>query len=235
MKEGQDSLLSIAIPLFNEESNCLLGINDIIEQLDRSEHNYELILVNNGSHDTTGDIIDDIQRKNTNNIKTVHIVDNLGYGGGILAGLEVAEGSYVGWTSSDGEIDGKDLTTLYGNMIETGSDFGKTIRVKRSDGIRRKIFTFCYSVVILVTFQRYIRDVNGYPKIIARDLYNTLSLHSSNWFLDTEVMLKIPRKGIKQYFLPVTYKSRTAGESHVRFHHSIEFLIEVLKVRLKGF
>ena len=91
-------LFSLVIPCFNEADN----IENLIKRINKiqKKSNIEIILVNNGSTDTTADIL----KKNSyllKNIKVVKIEKNIGYGFGIVTGLNSAKGNILGWTHSD--------------------------------------------------------------------------------------------------------------------------------------
>jgi glycosyltransferase involved in cell wall biosynthesis len=225
--------LSISAPLYNESKNCVAGIKDMLKQLNKEVKSFELILVNNGSTDDTGKIIEKIKSKHKN-IVTVHLKTNQGYGGGIIAGLKKSKGEYVGNTILDGQIDGKDLVRVFNNMIKEKADIGKSVRVKRHDGIKRKIFTIGYESVINILFLTNIRDINGYPKIMKRQIFNKLNIQNKNWFIDTEIMLKAKKRKLKISQTPVIFRKRQGGTSHVNYGTAMELFITAVKTRFKG-
>tara|TARA_Y100000034_G_scaffold128652_1_gene183679 strand:- start:5475 stop:6209 length:735 start_codon:yes stop_codon:yes gene_type:complete len=225
--------LSIAAPLYNESVNCVKGIKDLLKELKKEVKDFELILVNNGSVDDTGEIIEKLKSKNKN-IVTVHLKKNKGYGGGILAGLKKAKGEYIGNTILDGQISGKDMMRVFKNTLRDKADIGKSVRVKRHDGIKRKIFTIGYELVINTLFLTNIRDINGYPKIINRKVFNKLNIQNKNWFIDTELMLKAKKRKLKISQTPVIFRERQGGKSHVNYGTALELFITAVKVRFKG-
>ena len=82
--------LSIAIPFYNEEDNIKSVVKSLENELNKSRIDYELILINNGSSDSTPKIIEKL-RKNNPRIKQVNIAKNQGYGFGIISGLNAAK------------------------------------------------------------------------------------------------------------------------------------------------
>ena len=104
--------LSVVIPCFNEENN----INEIVSQLEaiiaRNKNlNIEFILVNNGSSDETLDRLNLLNHNN--NFKVINLRKNLGYGGGILAGVNEANSRIIAWTHGDFQCDLNDTVKLY--------------------------------------------------------------------------------------------------------------------------
>ena len=82
-----------------------------MKEFDSRKISYELVLVDNGSIDRTGQLIDDIKKRNKR-VKVIHLKKNAGFGGGIIAGLNKAEGMYVGFTCSDGQISPADTLKI---------------------------------------------------------------------------------------------------------------------------
>ena len=104
--------LSIVIPCFNEENN----ISEIVKQLEliieqNKDLNIEFILINNGSKDGTLEKL--ILLNKNNNFNVIDLKENLGYGGGILAGVNEAKSSIIAWTHGDLQCDLNDVIKLY--------------------------------------------------------------------------------------------------------------------------
>ena len=99
---------SIVIPCFNEQGTIKL----ILERTKNPfiENNIELILVNNGSTDNSKNILSEIIN-NYPHAKYINLKKNLGYGGGILKGLNQCKGRIIGWTHADLQTDPLDCIT----------------------------------------------------------------------------------------------------------------------------
>lgn len=104
----QKPLISIIIPVYNVEkylSNCL---DSIIEQ---TWTNLDIILVDDGSNDKSGEICDDYAIKDSR-IRVIHKL-NAGLSAARNSGLNVAKGDYVGFVDSDDWIE----PTMYENLF----------------------------------------------------------------------------------------------------------------------
>lgn len=99
--------LSIIIPCYNEEKNIPLILSGFLEVIKRDD--IEVIIVNNGSKDASGEILKDLLPK-CRFLKIVEIKVNQGYGFGILSGLKEAKGEYIGWTHGDMQTSPDDVT-----------------------------------------------------------------------------------------------------------------------------
>ena len=110
-------LISIIIPVYNEEIHLERCINSIINQ---TYKNMESILVNDGSTDQSGEICDKIA-KNDKRIKVIH-KKNSGVSDTRNMGINNANGKYITFIDSDDYIDNKMIEKLYINLKENESD-----------------------------------------------------------------------------------------------------------------
>ncbi|MGE8204569.1 glycosyltransferase family 2 protein [Heyndrickxia sp. NPDC080065] len=119
--------ISIIVPVYNEELYLKQCIDSILAQ---TFTNFELILVNDGSTDCSGDICDEYESKNSR-VRVIH-KNNGGLSSARNAGIKEAEGEYIGFIDSDDFIDENMYKNLYQLCQETNSDisicrFGREI------------------------------------------------------------------------------------------------------------
>ena len=109
--------LSVIFPIYNEEMNILPVIADACNSLDRTEleGRYELILINDGSTDGSAELIDDLKKQYAF-IKIIHHPKNLGFGQALISGFRIAEGKYVSFLPSDGEIKMQEVCKFYNQI-----------------------------------------------------------------------------------------------------------------------
>ena len=103
-----EELISIIVPVYNVEKYLERCVNSIIEQ---TYKNIEIILVDDGSKDKSGDICDELKQKDSR-IKVIH-KQNGGLSDARNAGIKIAEGSYIGFVDSDDYIAKDMFETLY--------------------------------------------------------------------------------------------------------------------------
>ena len=89
---------SLVIPCFNEEKSLEVLLPQLVIVIERVKNDVEFILVNNGSTDRTIEILSKLSSKN---ITIVSLDKNVGYGGGIKAGLLKCKGDFIGWIHAD--------------------------------------------------------------------------------------------------------------------------------------
>ena len=203
--------LSIVIPCYNEEDNIPLILKRFDEVIKRED--IEVILVNNGSTDNSAQIINDLL-PNYPFVKTVSVKINQGYGYGILQGLKVATGKYVGWTHADMQTDPNDVIRAL-KIIEE-SDF-KHIFVKGNRKKRPLFDTFftlgmgCFETLLL---GKVLWDINAQPNIFSRELIDNWQNPPYDFSLDLFALYEAKDKNFKIIRFPVFFPERIHGKSH---------------------
>ena len=223
--------ISIVIPFYNEEEAFQETLDPLLKELEVSKVTYELILVDNGSWDKTGYLIDQAMIKNPR-LKKVCVDKNEGYGWGIINGLKSTTGNYVGFICGDGQITARDVVKTVQFAIKENYNLVKVQRKKRKDGFLRVVVTRIYNWIVPYIFSLKTRDINGTPKIFSRELYEQLDLQSKDWFIDAEIMIKSDILGVHFQELPVTFNARKKGASHVSVLKAIlEFVKNVYQFK----
>jgi len=224
---------SLAIPLYNEAGNVEQVVSDLVAAMESVGVDYELVLVNNGSRDATGEIIERLARDNPR-LVTVHIPVNQGYGWGIVVGLQHCRGRYLGYAWGDNQVRAEDVVRVFQRLRQGDVDLAKSYRVERHDGLQRLIITRVYNVVFPLVFPVDSLDVNGCPKLFTREAYDAIRPQSKDWFLDPEIMIKARRLDLRVAEVPVVFHRRASGRSKVRWGTVVEFLRNMVRYRLRG-
>jgi len=225
-------MISIAIPAFNEGKNIKKTATDLIEEFSHANIPLELVLVDNGSRDNTALILKDLALR-YDLIKAVKIDVNEGYGWGIINGLKLCTGSYVGYMGADGQITPKDAVSVSRKLLSGDFDLCKVRRTIRNDGPFRIFLSKSFNMMFSFLFGISTDDVNGSPKIMRRSCYKKMKLESKDWFIDAEIMIKAARNGMRIGEVDVEFKERRAGKSNVSPATVIEFLKNLLKYKLR--
>lgn len=225
--------LSLVLPCYNEADGLRATVLELLEALAGRSVAAELVLVDNGSSDGTGAVIDELVAEGRPVVKVVVTV-NEGYGNGILQGLKPCRGRLVGFLCADGQVEAADVVRIYD--IAARATTPKLVKVRRRfrmDGLRRKLISTTYNVLTTAMFGNLRSiDINGNPKILPRQSLEAMRLESKGWFLDAEVMIKAKRLGLEVYELNVMAKMREEGLSNVKPETCWEFAVNLLRYRL---
>jgi glycosyltransferase involved in cell wall biosynthesis len=202
---------SIVIPCYNEEDNLEILFNSI-QPL--SNENLQIIIVDNGSTDNSSKILKILSQKiPIQNLKIISVRKNLGYGGGIIKGLNQADGAFLGWTHADLQTDINDIITGF-NLIKDYPE--KTIiKGKRTNrGIFDTIFTALMSIICTVILKKSFSDINAQPKIFRQSFYLQIREGAPTDFSLDLYLLFIAKK-LKYTIIdfPVFFNKRLHGEA----------------------
>lgn len=222
--------LSVVVPFYNEQDNAKTVLSGLGNALD--DINYEIIAVNNGSTDNTASVLREVKNSR---IIIVTVEKNIGFGYGIRKGLESAKGKYLGYMWGDNQISAGVVAEIYRKLAKEGLDLCKIRRAARDYGFFRKLESAAYNRIFLALFFGKIsNDINGSPKIMKRALYERLGLESNDWFIDTELMVKVKVLGGRVGEVKAAYNKRSKGKSKVKFYVMMEFLSNILRFRFGG-
>jgi len=207
--------LTLVIPCYNEAVSLPALVARCAEVFTRP--NAEVILVDNGSTDATPAVIAELLGALDPRVavRSIRIMPNAGYGGGILAGLAVAQGRILGWTHADLQTDVADA--LRALAVFEASDDPARLFVK---GVRRRrklgdaAFTAGMSVFETLLFQRPFWDVNAQPTLFARAHYDTWSGVPADFALDLFAYHAARTAGLSVRRIPVVFGARQHGQSH---------------------
>jgi glycosyltransferase involved in cell wall biosynthesis len=201
--------LSIFLPAHNEEAN----LEHVVEGLGRAAAqwalDYELIVVNDGSRDRTGEIAARLAKADSRVRSVTHTV-NRGYGAAVKSGLQAARMPYVMLCDGDGQFDPADFARLVEKIGQCDVVVGR--RVNRAEGLVRRLNGELWSALMRLLFGLQIRDIDCGFKLFRRDLLEGLALRADGAMISTELMAKLVARGARICEVDVRHLPRTAGE-----------------------
>lgn len=217
--------VSLVMPCYNEEESVPVTIPRLIDAFDSAGHCLELVAVDNGSTDGTGRALAQLAARYPR-VRIHRVEVNQGYGNGLLAGIPLCHGEWVGFIPADGQVDAADVVHLYDAAASSHGDVvAKARRRFRMDGLRRKLVSVTYNLVVRMLWPTLdTLDVNGTPKILPRRALEAMELESRGWFLDPEIMIKAHYMGLRVLEFNVFARMRGSGTSHVRAETCLEFM-----------
>lgn len=190
--------LSIVVPCYNEVDD----LAPLLERLDRVIDDYpiELIIVDNGSSDGSAQTLRRLLPLYPF-ARSIRIDKNQGYGFGILAGMAVATGEFLGWAHADMQTDPFDLIKAYRLLITHNFDTKVLVKGRRKGrSIFDEFFTFGMSSFESLYLSTPLWDINGQPTIFHRTFFecwhnppHDFSLNLYAYYMAREKELKIVR------------------------------------------
>jgi dolichol-phosphate mannosyltransferase len=140
-------LISVVVPLFNEEENIQQLFDRCSKALDVWTNNYEIICVNDGSKDKTLLLLKEIHQKDKR-WKIISLSRNFGHQQAFLCGLFHAKGNYVAMIDGDLQDPPELLYEFYQKMISGNFDVVYGVRQKRKEGFFKKFLYKSYYKVL---------------------------------------------------------------------------------------
>jgi len=201
--------ISIAIPAYNEEENIEWVIKDTLKSLPKYFKDYEVIVVNDGSTDKTGEISDRLAKRRPH--LTVINQENGGYSKAMLTGIQAATKDYVAYMPADGQFLIEDMRHCF--EVMDGADLILGYRGGRPDyNTKRMIFSYGYLTLLTILFDIKYMDV-GWVNIWDTKKVQKLKLTCAEGiFVLTEIVVRFMEKGYKVIEAPSYYHVRHAGE-----------------------
>ncbi len=200
--------LSVFFPALNEKKNIEATVRKAARILPSVADHYEIIIVNDGSKDTTAAL----SRRLAATIPRVKVVEhetNKGYGGALLSGFKAAKYQYVFFTDADLQFDLNDLTKLLPYLEEYRAVIG--YREKRRDSLMRLLNAWGGNRLNRFLFGLKVRDIDCAFKVFERDLIAHLPIKSRGAMISAEMLIRLKRNGIEFKQVPVKHLPRRFG------------------------
>ena len=207
-EDSRVNSLSVFFPCYNEQDNIRRVYESARKVLGSLGIDYEMIFVNDGSKDRTGEIADAIAVEDAR-VRVVHHPVNLGYGAALQSGFRAATKRLVFYTDGDGQFDIGELPPLLGLMEEC--DIVSCYRINRQDNFVRKVNAWCWTKLVCLMFGMRLRDIDCAFKLYKREIFEAIEMKSTGALIDTEILARATRKGYTVRQVGVHHYPRKAG------------------------
>ena len=205
MSTVTDSLLSIVVPLYNEEDNVVLLTQKINESLEG--YNYQIVYVDDFSTDKTRIKVKEMDDKK---VHLIELKKNYGQSLALAAGIDYAEGEYIITMDGDLQNDPSDIPQMLEYAITEEYDLVTGIRQKRKDSQVKKIPSKIANFLVRRVTKLDIKDNGCALKVFTKDIAKSLNLYGEMHRFIT-LLAHLEGAQIKQ--VPVKHHARHAGVS----------------------
>lgn len=200
--------LSLFYPMYNEEGNIEEAVGRALAVLPRFADTFEVILVNDGSRDATGERAEALAARDSR-VRVVHHPTNQGYGAALQSGIRASRFEWIFYTDGDNQFDlneiGRLLPLRRGHEIVTG------YRIDRRDPWIRKANAWVFGTAVAILFGLRYRDVDCAFKLYRRSIFDGMKLASKGALIDVEIFARARKAGARIAEVGVHHYPRTAG------------------------
>jgi glycosyltransferase involved in cell wall biosynthesis len=202
--------LSIVLPAYNEEENVETAVTEVSAVAQELGMEYEILLVNDGSKDRTGEIGRELEGR-IPHFRLVEHYPNRGYGGALKAGFSAATKDLIAFVPADNQFDFGEIGLLLDAL--DGADIVSGYRAERQDRFMRKVNALGWNSVVRLLFGYLCRDIDCGFKLFRRELLEHVTIESNGAMIDTEFLAGAKARGFGIAEVPVTHLPRVAGEA----------------------
>lgn len=184
-------------------------VRGFLAELPRVSDRYEVIVVDDGSRDRTGEIAERLAASDPH-VKVVHHPVNRGYGGAVISGIRAATQPWILLCDGDGQFDPREVELLAARSADYDVIVGR--RRRRADHLMRRVNGKAWTMLVRLLFGIRIRDIDCGFKLFRREFLESMELHAKGAMISTELMARLAGRGARIAEVEVSHLPRLAGE-----------------------
>ena len=221
--------ISVVIPVYNEIRFLESAVCYIDSFLAEHFHDYEIILIESGSTDGSGEACDELAAK-LPSLRLIHEGSRNGFGSALRLGYKNATKDLVWLITVDLPFPLDSI--LRALPLLSRYDCVLSYRSKDNRKLFRKFQSIVYNTLVKTTLGLSVKHVNSAFKVFKRPIIQGMTLTSNGWFIDAEVLYTIKKNNISYIEIPIELIDRKSGASSIKFSAPL-YLIKELAYFLK--
>jgi glycosyltransferase involved in cell wall biosynthesis len=207
----QPSSLTVFFPAYNDSGTIASLVIRALQTAARLTPDHEVIVVNDGSTDSTAQILNALTLVYPALRIVTHPV-NRGYGGALRSGFEAASKDIIFYTDGDAQYDPGEMELLWQQM-RSDIDLVNGYKISRSDPWHRIFIGRFYHYIVKTMFGLKVRDVDCDFRMMRRTIFGRVRLEKNSGVICLEMMKKIQDAGFAIVEVPVHHYHRAYGRS----------------------
>ncbi|HUU89472.1 MAG TPA: glycosyltransferase family 2 protein [Candidatus Glassbacteria bacterium] len=209
--DNDEILLSVIIPVFNEELTISTVIDRLKSVLKKEDFRWEIIVVDDFSTDRS------LSLSLNKGVRVLSLKKHVGKGCALRVGFSKSLGTLVTTIDSDGSHRPEEIPLLLTPMLENKADLiiGSRYLMKTSTKIKRFNFLGVQLFNHLIHFlvKSKVSDSQSGYRIMKSEILQNMSLKSGGYEIESEMLVKTAKMGYKIKEVPICFEQRTYGKS----------------------
>jgi len=223
------SLVSVVVPLFNEEATLAALYEEVRAALDPKGLAWEIIYVDDGSTDKSHQELVRLHAAHTN-VRVVRLRRNFGKAVALSAGFEAAAGEVIVTMDADLQDDPAEIPLLL-EKLEEGYDLVSGWKCDRRDPFARRLFSRVYNGTTGIVTGVRLHDMNCGLKIYRAEVLENVRLYGD---LHRFVPVLAHHLGFRTAEIPVNHRPRLNGRSRYGIERYARGFFDLLTVAYLG-
>ncbi|MBN1634852.1 MAG: glycosyltransferase family 2 protein [Ignavibacteria bacterium] len=209
--DNSNVTLSVFFPAYYDEKNIDKVVHKAVRILEELKlKDYEVIIIEDGSPDRTGEVADELARQ-YEKVRVIHHEKNMGYGATLKDGFLNTKLDYVFYSDGDNQFDLEDIKKFVALIPYTDIVVG--YRKKKQYSLYRKFTSLSYNYLLKLIFDINYWDIDCAFKLFKADLFKKIEIKSVDAFIDAEIMIKAKLMGYRTTEVGVEHLPRVDGIS----------------------
>ena len=226
-------LLSVVIPIFNEEPTISDVIGRLKVTMQKIGFKHEIIVVDDCSEDRSLEI------SKSQSVKVYSLKKHMGKGYALRVGFAKAKGEIIATIDSDGSHRPEELPLLLIPILQDQADFvigsrflrEKPVSARKLNAIGVRLF----NVLIKIFTRTEVSDSQSGYRAMKSEILKNLRLRSNEYEIESEMLVKIAQRGFRVKEVPISFEQRTYGRSRLDpVVDGFKILLSIVLAYLKG-
>lgn len=219
---GISGMVTAVVPALNEESNLAAAVTSIKKAAEEvSSGGVEIIVVNDGSTDATGQIADGLARE-IPGVRVVHHAKPMGVGYCFREALQMANGERFTGFAGDNNVSPHLITELLGNAGRADVVVSYIVNTEERGSLRHVVSTL-FSMIYVLFFGIHLKYINGntiWPTQLLRDC----DIRARGYSIMAETNVKMLRRGVTFMEIPGEMNKSATKSQAIKLKNFIEVI-----------
>jgi glycosyltransferase involved in cell wall biosynthesis len=222
-------VISVVVPLLNEEHSLEMLYREIADALDSQSQPFEVVFVDDGSTDGSMAVLERLHAETTN-VVVVHLRRNFGKAAALQAGFLEARGEIVVTIDADLQDDPAEIPQLLAKLDE-GFDLVSGWKTRRNDPFARRLFSRLFNWTTAVVSGVRLHDVNCGLKAYRAEVLHGMRIYGE---LHRFIPVLASFRGFRIAEIPVNHRARQHGRSRYGPERYLRGFFDLLSVTFMG-